>query len=83
MPDGLRDALHAARIFSYRVLWFEREGQGFRAPQHYPKEALTCLASHDLPTFMGWRASRDIAINQQLGHLAGGRIRRGEGPAGR
>ncbi len=69
VPDGLRDALHAARILSYRVLWFEREGQGFRAPQHYPKEALACLASHDLPTFMGWRAGRDIAINRELGHL--------------
>ena len=32
VPDGLRDALSAADILSYRVLWFEREGAGFRKP---------------------------------------------------
>ena len=30
VPEGLRDKLAAARIFSYRVLWFEREGPGFK-----------------------------------------------------
>ena len=52
----------AADILSYRVLWFEREGAGFRRPEAYPAQALACLASHDLPTFFGWRAGRDIEI---------------------
>ena len=57
VPEGLRERLSAAHILSYRVLWFEREGPGFKPADAYPAQALACLASHDLPTFMGWRAT--------------------------
>lgn len=70
VPHGLREKLAAARIFSYRVLWFERAGEGFKAPQRYPAQALACLASHDLPTFSGWRAGRDIEIAHAIGQVA-------------
>jgi glycogen operon protein len=70
VPDGLREKLAAASIFSYRVLWFEREGTGFKRPEAYPARALACLASHDLPTFSGWRAGRDIEIARAIGHIA-------------
>jgi 4-alpha-glucanotransferase len=70
IPDGLRERLGQAHIFSYRVLWFEREGSGFKPPESYPAHALTCLASHDLPTYSGWRAARDIAISVELGQLS-------------
>ena len=69
IPDGLREKLAEAHIFSYRVLWFEREGLNFRPPETYPAHALTCLASHDLPTYSGWRAARDVAISVELGQL--------------
>jgi glycogen operon protein len=69
VPDGLRASLSDADIFSYRVLWFEREGQGFTPPGRYPEKALACLASHDLPTVSGWRAGRDIAIARALGQI--------------
>ncbi len=72
VPDGLRSAMAAAHILSYRVLWFERDGAGFRMPESYPPQALACLASHDLPTFKGWRMGRDIAINHELGLLPAG-----------
>lgn len=69
IPDGLREALAAANILSYRVLWFERDGIEFKPSGNYPRTALACLASHDLPTFMGWRQGRDIDIDAELGHL--------------
>ena len=69
IPDGLREALAAADILSYRVLWFERDGIAFKPSSTYPRLALACLASHDLPTFTGWRQGRDIAIAAELGHL--------------
>ena len=69
VPEGLREQLGAANILSYRVLWFEREGLGFIPPERYPPLALACLASHDLPTFSGWRAGRDIEIARQIEHL--------------
>uniref|UniRef100_UPI001952CE99 4-alpha-glucanotransferase n=1 Tax=Klebsiella aerogenes TaxID=548 RepID=UPI001952CE99 len=40
-------------ILSYRILLFERHDHGYIAPEHYPREALVCLSSHDLPTFRG------------------------------
>ena len=70
IPGGLRDALAAAHIFSYRVLWFERDGRGFKPPDAYPAHALACLASHDLPTLSGWRASLDIAIDRGLKRIS-------------
>ena len=69
VPDGLRETLAAAQILSYRVLWFERDGIGFKGERAYPQRALACLASHDLPTFMGWRAGRDIEISQAIGEV--------------
>jgi glycogen operon protein len=69
VPEGLREQLSAANILSYRVLWFEREGSGFIPPERYPARALACLASHDLPTFSGWRAGRDIEIARQIGQI--------------
>jgi glycogen operon protein len=53
------------------VLWFEREGDGFRPPASYPPQALACLASHDLPTFSGWRAGRDIEIGEAISQITG------------
>ncbi len=76
IPDGLREKLAAAHIFSYRVLWFERDGSSFKPPEAYPAHALTCLASHDLPTYAGWRAARDIAISEELGQLSEDEARR-------
>ena len=69
IPGGLREALAAANILSYRVLWFERDGIEFKPSAAYPRLALACLASHDLPTFTGWRQGRDIEIDTELGHL--------------
>jgi len=77
VPEGLRGQLAAADIFSYRVLWFEREGRGFLPAQAYPARALACLASHDLPTFMGWRAGRDLEIAQAIGQIDASQVAEG------
>ncbi|WP_248707616.1 glycogen debranching protein GlgX [Sediminicoccus sp. KRV36] len=69
VPDGLREALGAARILSYRVLWFEREGQAFRPAAHYPRLAAACVATHDIPTLAGWWEGTDITEREKLGLL--------------
>jgi glycogen operon protein len=79
VPEGLRAALAAENVLSYRVLWFEREGALFRPPTDYPRLALACLTSHDLPTYAGWRAARDIAIAESLGHISAERAAAGRG----
>jgi glycogen operon protein len=55
VPEGLRARLAAAKLLSYKLLWFERDGPSFRSPRTYPHLSACCLSSHDLPTFMGWR----------------------------
>jgi 4-alpha-glucanotransferase len=57
----VRDALAAAGVLSYRVLWFERDGEGkFRRPDEYPPQALAAATTHDLPTLSGFALGRDI-----------------------
>ncbi|MFL5259005.1 MAG: 4-alpha-glucanotransferase, partial [Hyphomicrobiales bacterium] len=63
VPEGLRQTLAAAHILSYRVLWFERDGDEFRPPNAYPHLSTSCLGLHDLPTFIGW--SRDAPVDER------------------
>jgi glycogen operon protein len=69
VPEGLRDRLAAADVLSYRVLWFERDGDGFRAPADYPVKAAACVSTHDLPTIAGWWSGADIDEKTSLGLL--------------
>ncbi|KQP33356.1 4-alpha-glucanotransferase [Methylobacterium sp. Leaf102] len=67
-PEGFSDALMQAGILSYRILAFEREqGARFKPPAAYPREALTAITTHDLPTFLGWWRGVDTDTRQALG----------------
>jgi glycogen operon protein len=59
-PDGLRPALERTRVYSYKVLSFEREGEAFLPPADYPERALACVATHDLPPLAGWWTGADL-----------------------
>jgi 4-alpha-glucanotransferase len=74
VPFGFREAMREAAIQSYRVLWFERDGESFRPPSHWPTEALACVSTHDLPTLAGWWAGSDIALRAELGTLLPERV---------
>ena len=55
VTPALRTALNEAGVLSYRPLLFEKDAAGeFRPPAAYPREALTCLSTHDLPTWRGF-----------------------------
>lgn len=67
-PHGFSDAIMASGILSYRVLWFEREGDGsFKRPDRYPRSALAVFTTHDLPTFRGWWRGLDTDLRHTLG----------------
>ena len=71
VPDGVRERLAAARILSYRVLYFERTGQGdWKVPEAYPSQAMAVVTTHDLPTLAGFWAGRDIDVRAGLGFYA-------------
>ncbi|MGQ4274714.1 malto-oligosyltrehalose synthase [Terrihabitans sp. B22-R8] len=66
-PEGFSDAIMDAGLLSYRVLFFEREGEAFKPPQAYPHEALAVFTTHDLPTLRGWWRGLDVDLRQTLG----------------
>ncbi len=69
LPWGFRERLDAAGVLSYRVLWFERAGEGFLPPAEYAHNAMACVSTHDLPTLAGWWAGADIDEKAALGLL--------------
>ncbi|CAM5770164.1 hypothetical protein LMIY3S_03080 [Labrys miyagiensis] len=67
VPEGFRERLAEADLYSYRVLFFERDGEVFRQPDVYPAQSLACVATHDLATLRGWWSGADIELNRSLG----------------
>lgn len=74
VPAGFRDIMRGREVHGYRVLFFERLGDGhFVAPEGYPREVMCCLSTHDLPTLAGWWSEADIEARSGLGaYPAGG-----------
>ena len=60
VPRGFREPLAEADIQAYRVLFLERDGLGFNKPSAYAQNALSCISTHDLPTFAGWWEAADL-----------------------
>jgi 4-alpha-glucanotransferase len=70
VPMNLRERLMAKGILSYRLLYFEKDLQGFhRGHAEYPSSALVSISTHDLPTLAGFWASRDIETRNKIGQL--------------
>ncbi|WP_405401693.1 4-alpha-glucanotransferase [Paracoccus sp. Ld10] len=70
VPPGFRAVMEACRILSYRIFFFERGSDGFTPPADYPRDALACLSTHDLPTFRGWWRADDVALRQRFGFIS-------------
>jgi 4-alpha-glucanotransferase len=68
VPPGFREKMAANNVLSYRILLFERDGNGrFLPPEAYPELALATTGTHDLPPLAGWLEGDDIALHQRLG----------------
>ncbi len=52
---GVREAMQAAQLLSYRLLWFEDE-----APARWPVPAMAAVTTHDLPTVAGLWTGADL-----------------------
>jgi glycogen operon protein len=70
VPNGFREKMAAGNMLSYRVLFFERHGDDFAPPSAYPRKALACASTHDLPTLTGWRLGADIEEKAALGLIS-------------
>lgn len=66
VPEGFRERMERASVLSYRVLYFEKEGDRYRQPNEYPANALACISTHDLATIWGYWEGADIDLKEQL-----------------
>jgi 4-alpha-glucanotransferase len=67
VEEEIRHALADAGILGYRLLWFERNDDRFRAPAEYPPQTAVSTATHDLPTSAGFFTGRDIETRRNAG----------------
>lgn len=68
VPGEIRAAMAEHRVYSYRVLLFERDDAGkFRPPGDYPRAALVTVSTHDLPPFASFWSGSDITLRARLG----------------
>ena len=58
----MRAALNEAGVLSYRPLLFENQPS-----KDYPREALVCVTTHDLPTWRGYWEAHDLKMRRRLG----------------
>jgi 4-alpha-glucanotransferase len=69
VAPSIRRTLARCRIFSYKVFYFERKGKKdntFAAPKDYPRRAMACVTTHDLPTLASYWEGRDLDLRNRL-----------------
>lgn len=62
VEEGVREALEARGVLSYKVMWFEKD-----APEKYSEQALAAITTHDLPTVAGLWTGADLREQQERG----------------
>jgi len=77
VPDIVREKMHEWGIFSYKVMYFQKNHDGsFKSPDQYEPDSLLTVSTHDLPTLKGFWNFRDIEIRTLLDLFPNDEIRR-------
>ncbi|WP_417450858.1 4-alpha-glucanotransferase [Kordiimonas sp.] len=77
VPEGFRERLAEWGLLGCAVLYFEREGEAFKAPAHFEKAKLASINNHDFPTLKGYWEEEDFRWREALGiGTDGDRIKR-------
>jgi (1->4)-alpha-D-glucan 1-alpha-D-glucosylmutase len=67
VPPEVRAAMPDWGLFSTRVLYFERDGDGdFLPPGGFPRDAMVTAGTHDLPPLKGFWAGVDLERRREL-----------------
>ena len=68
VPEGFGEIIAKSGLLSYKVLYFERwwETGLFKRPEIYPSQSIATVSTHDVPTLVGWWASRDLTWRRKL-----------------
>ncbi|AXJ11117.1 4-alpha-glucanotransferase [Arthrobacter sp. PM3] len=65
----VRDYLAERGILGTSILWFEHDADGPIPPEHYRKQCLTSVNTHDLPPTAGYLAGEHVTLRESLGLL--------------
>jgi len=77
VPKRVRAVLPAAGVYSYRVLYFEKEADcAFKPPARYPSLAMATVTTHDLPPLVSWWEGSDLVLRDRLALFPTPEIRR-------
>jgi 4-alpha-glucanotransferase len=66
VPDEMRHAMSTYRLYHYKVLLFEKNGDRFKHPQEYVREAVATATTHDLPPLKAWWQADDLQLRDAL-----------------
>lgn len=70
VPDGFREKLNGAGLYSYSVWQYETYDDGWlRDAKDLQPFSLSCFGTHDTPTVAGFWAGRDLGLWKDLGWL--------------
>lgn len=68
VPHHVREELHKRAIYSWKVLYFERQPDGdFVDPSLFPHVSITTINTHDLPTIEGYLQASDSEARLKAG----------------
>jgi 4-alpha-glucanotransferase len=62
VEEGVREVLAEAGVLSTRLLWFEED-----PPSAWPRQAMSAVTTHDLPTVAGVWSGTDLADQRAAG----------------
>ena len=66
VPAGFREELRGRGMYTWKVLYFEKEGSAFVDPADYPQKTIATVNTHDLPTARAWWLGQDIRLRREL-----------------
>jgi 4-alpha-glucanotransferase len=69
VPPAFRARCREIGLAGMDVLWFQRDGERFLAPNEWRPEAVAMTTTHDLPTVAGWWSGADLELRRGLGTL--------------
>lgn len=70
VPDGFRERLNRAGLYSYSVWqYLADQGGDLPPPEALPARALACFATHDTPTLQGFWHGTDVGWWQRVGWI--------------
>ncbi|MBE7439332.1 MAG: 4-alpha-glucanotransferase [Spirochaetales bacterium] len=69
VPSELSRLMKDYHFLSWKVLYFEKDGDEFKDAGRYPESSLFSINTHDLPTLRGFLEQTDIDLRSRLNLL--------------